>query len=455
MIVGLVPAQELQGNLTPVAAAADYAMGRFGVILVSIAALLAFISVANAGLMSASRYPLAMSRDHLLPPVFRKLSKFGTPLPSILLTLGVVLTILILLDPMRIAKLASSFQLLMFALVCLAVIVMRESRIDSYDPGYKSPLYPWMQIAGILLPFFLIFEMGLVPILFSTGLIIVSTLWYFYFARQRTSRNGAIYHVFERLGRHRHHDLDSELRGILREKGLRSEDPFDEIVSRSQVLDLDAEAGFENLVTVVACKLQSQVSLSSAEIKQQIMDGTRIGATPVTRGIALPHFRTDRIEQAEMVLVRAKQGVLMTLYNPLTHEDEEEVRIHALFFLVSPEQDPAQHLRILARIAERVEEDSFVLEWEKATDEHELRQTLLHDERFLTLTLSPSGTTADLIDKPLHAAEFHQGCLVAMLHRSGQSFVPNGNTVLKPGDRLTIIGNLERLAKLKETYQVK
>lgn len=452
VIVGLVPQDQLQGSLTPVAAAAEVAMGRFGVVLVSVAALLAFISVANAGLMSASRYPLAMSRDHLLPPLFRKLGKFGTPLPSILLTLGVVLAILILFDPMRIAKLASSFQLLMFALVCLAVIVMRESRIDSYDPGYKSPFYPWMQIAGILLPFFLIFEMGLVPILFSTGLIVASTCWYRYYGRQRTARNGAIYHVFARLGQRRHRDLDSELRGILREKGLRKEDPFDEIVARSLVLDLDSEASFEGLVTVVACKLQAQVSLSAEEIKEQIMDGTRIGATPVSHGVALPHFRTDRIEQAEMVLVRARQGVLMSLYNPLTHEEEGEIKVGALFFLVSPERDPAQHLRILARIAERVDEESFAEEWDLASDEHQLRQSLLHDDRFVTLTLNKTGTTAGLIDQPLHKASLPHGCLVAMLHRAGQSFVPNGKTVLKTDDRLTIIGSKDGLAQLKEAY---
>jgi Trk K+ transport system NAD-binding subunit len=40
-----------------------------------------------------------------------------------------------------------------------------------------------------------------------------------------------------------------------------------------------------------------------------------------------------------------------------------------------------------------------------------------------------------------------------MLHRSGQSFVPNGETVLKDGDRLTIIGNMDGLAQLKITYQ--
>lgn len=454
MIVGLVPAEVLSGNLTPVAAAADYALGRFGVILVSVAALLAFVSVANAGLMSASRYPLAMSRDHLLPPLFRKLGKFGTPLPSILLTIGVVLTILLLFDPMKIAKLASSFQLLMFALVCLAVIVMRESRLQSYDPGYKSPFYPWMQIAGILLPFFLIFKMGWVSILFSTGLIVASTFWFIYYARQRTSRNGAIFHVFAHLGQRQHRDLDSELRGILREKGLRKQDPFDEIVARSLVFDLEEEASFEGVVTVIAYKLQAKVNLSAEEIKGQIMDGTRIGATPVTHGIALPHFRTDRIDQAEMVLVRARRGVVMSVYNPLTHEEEETIKIGALFFLVSPESDPALHLRILARIAERVDEDSFSAEWNEAGDEHQLRQSLLHDDRFATLTLSAASATAGLIGKPLQDASFPPSCLAAMLHRAGQSFVPNGTTILKDGDRLTIIGDMDGLARLKDDYSL-
>ena len=72
IIVGLVPRAELQGNLTPVATAAEYALGRPGVILLSLAALLAFVSVANAGMMSASRYPLAMSRDHCCPAGFRE-----------------------------------------------------------------------------------------------------------------------------------------------------------------------------------------------------------------------------------------------------------------------------------------------------------------------------------------------------------------------------------------------
>lgn len=455
LIVGLVPQGELQGNLTPVASAAEYALGRPGVILLSLAAMLAFISVANAGMMSASRYPLAMSRDHLLPRRFRELGKFGTPFYSILLTVSTMILILVLFDPMKIAKLASAFQLLMFALVCLAVIVMRESRIPSYDPGYKSPFYPWMQLTGILTPFYLIFEMGALSIGFSVGLIVISSLWYHYYARNRVARTGAIYHVFERLGHHRHHDLDAELRGILREKGLREEDPFDEIVRRCLVFDLTDEVSFEGVVQRVAGEISSRVHLTPEEIMSQVMEGTRIGATPVTRGVALPHFRTDRINQTEMALVRCRQGVQMRTYDPLTHEEAEEVRIYALFFLVSPEDNPTQHLRILARIAERVDEISFPAEWEQARDESELRESLLHDDRFVELRINKSEATGSLIGKPLREAGIPRGCLVAMLTRNGESFVPNGRTVLQNGDELAVIGEDEGLDLLRDIYSSK
>ena len=452
MIVGLVPMDELRGNLTPVAAAADYALGRPGVVLVSLAAMLAFISVANAGMLSASRYPLAMSRDHLLPRRFRELGKFGTPFYSIILTLVTMVMILVLFDPMRIAKLASAFQLLMFALVCLAVIVMRESKIPSYDPGYRSPFYPWMQIAGIVAPFYLIFEMGALSISFSVGLIMVSSLWYRYYARDRVARTGAIYHVFERLGRHRHPDLATELRVIVREKGLREEDPFDDIVIRSLVFDLADESSFENVVEQVAESMAPRLHLAPAEIMAQIMEGTRIGATPVTHGVALPHFRTDRIAQTEMALVRCRKGVQMRTYDPLTHEEADEVCIHAIFFLVSPESNPTQHLRILARIAERVDEASFAVEWDQAGDEHELRDSLLHDDRFVILQIRAGLPTGALIGKPLRQAGIPKGCLVAMLSRQEQSFVPSGRTVFREGDELTIIGEDEGLSLLRDTF---
>ena len=452
VIVGVVPLNVLKGDLTPVATAALKIFGKWGEILLSVAALLAFISVANAGTLSASRYPLAMSRDHIIQDFFRKLTKKGTPVYAILVTVLTIVIILLLLDPTGIAKLASAFQLFMFALVCLAVIIMRESKLDSYDPGYKSPLYPWLHLFGIGTAVYLIIEMGFLPIVFSLGLIVVSVVWYWYYARKRVIRTGAIYHVFERLGRQRYEGLDSELRGILKEKGLRKDDPFDQIVTRAKVFDLKNEMNFEEVLNPVSEWLSTLISLNPGEIKGQFLEGTRVGATPVMRGIALPHFRLDKVSKTDLVLVRSLPGVRITLIDPLTHEEEEEQIVHALFFLVSPEDNPSQHLRILAQIAGRVEDDDFMQLWKSARNEQELKEALLHDERFLSIAVNGKAKTGEMIGKPLREIKIPDNCLIAMINRNNKLIIPKGETVLREGDKITILGDPKSLKEIEEQY---
>ena len=449
VMVGVIPIEQLAGDLTPVATAADIILGNIGVIFISIAAIFAFISVANAGILSSSRYPLAMSRDHLMPTAFRKLVGKGIPLFSIFFTVATIILILLFLNPLKIAKLASAFQLLMFAFVCLAVIVMRESKIDSYDPGYKSPFYPWTQIIGIFSPLVLIFEMGYLSILFTIGLIAVSTIWYLYYGKKRVARTGAIFHIFERLGKSRYQGLDSELREILKEKGLRQEDPFDDIVTRSIVVDLKRERLFEDVVELVAGKLSQVIYHTSSEIKKLILEGTRVGATPVTRGVALPHFRSDKVDQTQLVLVRAKEGVKINIVNPITQKVEEEQTVGAIFFLVSPDNNPSQHLRMLAQIAGRVDDENFLTEWNAATSDQELKEVLLHNDKFISLVITETSKLSYMISKPLHQINLPKGCLVAMLQRNMETIIPDGNTVLQKGDRLTIIGSPDSIKKLR------
>ncbi|MBE0645646.1 MAG: amino acid permease [Bacteroidetes bacterium] len=451
VMVGVVPMSELAGDLTPVATAADRIFGRTGSILVTLAALVAFISVSNAGMLSASRYPLAMARDHLLPRFFYRLSRKGTPIIAIVSTFGVIVAILVFLDPAGIAKLASSFQLLMFALVSLAVVVMRESRIDSYDPGYLSPWYPWMQIIGIFSPIVLIANMGALSILFTVGLILVGIGWYAFYAKGKIARTGAIYHVFERLGQQRHQGLDSELRGILKEKGLREKDPFDEIVARSMVIDIKDSIEFSAVVDRASGWLSQIVPHTASEIARQFMEGTRIGATPVTHGVALPHLRVDGLLEAEMILVRARKGIHIAFNNPLTGHDEEET-VAASFFLVSPEHDPGQHLRILAQIAGRVDDDNFIPTWEAAETEQELKEALLHDERSIALVVRHGDATTTMIGHSLRDLAFPEGCLVTWLRRGEELVVPRGSTVVEEGDRLTIIGDPTSIRNVRAQY---
>ncbi len=452
VMVGVVPPDVLRGDLTPAATAAEILFGSWGKVAITVAALLAFVSVANAGTLSASRYPLAMSRDRTLPKALQKIGRSGVPAYGVILTVLVIVLVLIFFDAAKIAKLASAFQLLMFALVCLAVIVMRESQIDSYDPGYPSPLYPWMQIFGIVGPFFLIYQMGTLPLLFSAGLVIFGIAWYYAYARSRVDREGAVYHLFERLGRRRDEGLDRELRGILKEKGLRREDPFDEVVSRALVYEAPAGTTFEELVEHVSPLLADRVEREAEELSRGFLQGTRIGATPVAHGVALPHLRLDDLDHPELLLVRSASGIEIPLdeENPLGPHPGHTA--FAVFFLISPEDDPARHLRILAQIADRVDADSFRGEWEEAESAQKLKEVLLRDERFLTLKVRSEGPTAVLLGRALADVRLPEGTLITFVRRRGEAFVPRGKTVLREGDRVTIIGTPERIGDLAARF---
>lgn len=453
VMVGVIPINELKNNLTPAASAAFIIWGKLGLFVISIAALLSFLSVANAGIMSASRYPLAMSRDHILPRIFARLNKAHAPFYSITVTVGVIIVSLIFLNPMKIAKLAGTFNLIVFIFLNLAVIVIRESKIASYDPSFRVPFYPWIQIIGIISAYYLINQMGFLSHIFSLGLIGIGTIWYFVYAKKRIFRSGAIYHLFERLGRNRSSQLDFELREILKEKGLRAEDPFDETVAESYVLDLDRETRFEDVVIKVADYFKQVIPYSAKEINDFFMQGTRIGATPVTNGVALPHFRSANIDRTYMALVRCRAGVTITTFDPLTYKEEEEQKVFALFFLVSPESDPARHLRMLAQIAGRVDDSEFLDKFFIASDAQSIKEVLSHNEKCISLHVLTNSKSDVLMNKFVKDIVLPQSCLIAWIRKGSQVVVPKGNTMIEAGDFLTIIGNPDDLKDLQKRYK--
>jgi len=440
-------------NLTPVSTVASAITGsRVGLIIMTIAAIFAFMSVVNVGILSASRYPLAMSRDHLLPPSLQRVDKRGTPIVGIIVSASLIAVIILFLDPLRIAKLASAFQLLVFALLCLSVVVMRETKLDSYDPGYRAPFYPWLQIFGATSCIGMIFIMGWLPVLFSIGIIVVSVVWYYAYAIKRVDRYGAIYHIFERLGRRRFAALDTELRQILKEKGLRAHDPFDEIVAKARVVDAQHGATFEDIVASASEELAALLPTTAASLAEGFLHGTRVGVTPVTSGVALPHLRLPNLTSPMMVIARCKDGITIDVGDSFgAHHAEKS--IHAIFFLVSPDDDPSQHLRLLAQLAGHVDQDGFMSRWLAAATNQDMKEILLREDRFISIRLESGTNTNSLIDLPISKLGFPEGCLVTLIHRRGHMVVPRGSTILEEDDQLTIIGDERGIRSLKEKFK--
>lgn len=458
VMVGVVPVGDLLGNPTLAADAAKAAFGGPGLYLMSFAAIAAFVSVANAGTLTASRYPLAMSRDEVMPGIFMKISQNGTPVYGLALTVIAMALVLVFLNPAKIVKLASAFQLFVFAILCFSVIVMRESRLDSYDPGYKSPFYPWMQIAGVVSSLWLFSNVGLSAKVFTVAAVIVCVIWYRVRVRNGMKRGGAIFHLFENLGRSRYEGLDTELRGILKEKGLRKDDPFDRLMAGSAVLDLGDREGldFEEVACLVSEELGRRIRhFTPGELAERFIRGTGVGMTPVTEeGVALPHLRLEGIERMEIVMVRSRRGVEIVADRGGEYEGGAQVsRAKALFFLVSPAHEANLHLRILAGMASIVEGKDFFRDWMRASGEDGLREIFTRSEQIITIEIgkwdSPSHS---LTGKPLRDAGLPPGCLVALVRRGDQTVVPGPETVLKQGDSVTFVGEPEAVEELKRRY---
>ncbi len=377
IVVGIVPAEQLYKSLTPLSDAAAIALGPTGKNLISVAAVLAFATTANAGIMSASRYLLAMSRDRVIPHRLSRFSRFKTPMNAIMLTSGVILVIVALTGLERIAKLASTFQLLVFAFVNVAVIVMRESGIKSYDPAFKSPFYPWVQIVGILISVVLIPEMGLLASIFAMGLVAVGVIWHNLYVRPRVQpRVGAVAKMAERLGeRLLERDADAmglrtELRQLMKERGLRAGDPFYEVVHGADFIELESRVDSEEIIRRGAALLAERSGISRDLILGALLERNRLGETPADAGVALPHLLLNDVDGFHMVAARSIQGVEF----PMAGQS-----IHAVFLLLGERGKPTLHLRFLAEIARRAENPHFIDNWIAAESVKELPDLLLTD----------------------------------------------------------------------------
>jgi APA family basic amino acid/polyamine antiporter len=134
-----------------------------------------------------------MSRDSLAPRRLARVSeRFKTPRNAILVTGALLLGLIAFVRVVELAKLASAFQILVFSIVNVALVVFRESDVDSYQPSFRAPGYPYVQLAGVLGGLGLLTQMGTVPILGAAGIIVGGVVWYLLYGRSRTDRDGAL-----------------------------------------------------------------------------------------------------------------------------------------------------------------------------------------------------------------------------------------------------------------------
>ena len=189
-LVGNVEASVLSTDIKPIHTLFQTIGGDAFGLVAGVVGALTLLSMANSGVLASSRFPFAMSKDGLLPGYLAGVnSKFMTPVSAILTTSTLIALAIIFLDVVKIAKLASAFKVLMFIFNELTVIVLRETNAQWYKPTFKSPLYPYVQIFGILSGIVLLAFLGIMPVVSVIGVVVLGFLIFLVYG-SKSDRSG-------------------------------------------------------------------------------------------------------------------------------------------------------------------------------------------------------------------------------------------------------------------------
>ena len=156
-------------------------------LMVALLAVLTMVSGALSGLLAASRFLFGMAKDSLLPGTLGETNnKFGTPHWAIIIT-GITMAISIITLPVKdVAKLASGFQIMVIVALNISVVILRSEnpKHDWYKPTFKSPLFPWVQIIGIVTGGYLVFIMGEKAIIGAVAAIVIGVATYYIYGKK-------------------------------------------------------------------------------------------------------------------------------------------------------------------------------------------------------------------------------------------------------------------------------
>lgn len=192
VLLSVVELDVVANNDTAVVEVASMLMGSAGAAALTFGGLLATASSANASILASSRINFAMGRDKIVSNWLNDIhDRFSTPYRSIGVTGGLILLFVVIGDVEVLAKAGSVLHLVIYGLLNVALIVMREADTENYDPEYRVPLYPYTPVLGAITSFGLIgFMTSEIPlaVVFVAGAV----GWYFLYARGKTEKQGVL-----------------------------------------------------------------------------------------------------------------------------------------------------------------------------------------------------------------------------------------------------------------------
>lgn len=182
--VGTISPDVLGKSQTPLNLVAEEIMGSVGVILVTVAGLIAALTSFNSAIIASSRAACAMSQNGHFPKILGKIHEsYETPHVAIVFG-SIIITVFSIIDNLEFVVYSINFGFLVgFSMANLSLIELRRSKPHLNRP-FRTPLYPLMPIIGIVTSLMLMAFFEVKPLAFGTAWGLLGMIVYYF--RQKT-----------------------------------------------------------------------------------------------------------------------------------------------------------------------------------------------------------------------------------------------------------------------------
>ena len=261
VLVGNVEASVLSTDIKPIYTLFQSIGGNTLGYVAGAVGVITLLSMANSGVLASSRFPFAMGKDRLMPGFLGSVSsRFMTPVSAIITTSTLIALAILFLDVVKIAKLASAFKVLMFIFNELSVIVLRETNAQWYNPSFRSPLYPYVQLFGIFSGIVLLAYLGIMPLVSVFGVFVLGFIIFLVYG-SKTDRSGVIsnYGIFSFLFKGK---------STIESEASSTNETFDEIINSDAevVVPLLGEEKSPETLVEIACSFIKNKKLNAVNL---------------------------------------------------------------------------------------------------------------------------------------------------------------------------------------------
>ncbi len=191
VLTGMINYKDITGDAlkAPVAFAFDHAGKPWAVFIITTAATIGLVSVMLVMMLGQTRVFLGMAKDGLLPNFFKTIHpNFQTPWKSTILV-GFVVSLVASFTPIGVLSDMTSFgTLFAFAMVCLAVLILRFREPNRERP-FKTPALIIIAPLGIFTNFYLMSRLDSKAQQFALIWMALGLVVYFIYSRTKSNLN--------------------------------------------------------------------------------------------------------------------------------------------------------------------------------------------------------------------------------------------------------------------------